>query len=85
MDVVGQMGSGPKFNLTTHSGVVETAAIHLKSLTRYLNNNCGVSVSHKSVEHGHETHGHRTTSSSGHGQETKGIERLLDVEAEYLW
>lgn len=42
----------------------------------YINDDCGVSVSHMSEEHGHETHGHKTTSPD-HGQEeeeeSKGI------------
>ena len=35
-------------------------------------NDYGVSVSHKSEGHGHDTHGHSTTSSSGHGEERHG-------------
>ncbi len=35
---------------------------------------CGVSVSHKSEGHVHETHGHKTTSSE-HGEEERKAER----------
>lgn len=40
-----------------------------------VNNDCGVSVSHKPEGHGHghDPHGHTTTSLSGHGEEHKGI------------
>lgn len=33
-----------------------------------LNKDCGVSVSHTSEGHVHETHGHKTSTSSEHGE-----------------
>ena len=37
-----------------------------------IHDKCGVSVSHKSEEHVHETHGHKTTTSSEHREEKHG-------------
>lgn len=50
--------------------------IHLE-FACYLNDNCGISVSHKSEGHVHEIHGHKTTSSE-HGERRQEGERKAE-------